>query len=456
VVEPAVSTLPDPTPLEPSPREAGEMLAISLKSFAPPKAIPVIDASVLLGNGQPLLPRLKALPLRPKVAPAPKGFGQQPKPAAAPSPAEPKKAVERATPQPPPAEAKQKAPAVSKPLQPGPTPKSAFVAKPVVAPEATPAPAPEAPKAAQPPPAKKAAGPVDSAKEKPPATPPAGPPKTEPVSKPVAVKSAPAAPAAQPPAAPPPAKIAPPPKNDPPAKAAAVASRSSESTDHTVPNFGAVVNTSMFGSLKVKIGLGALIAVLSIGVYIGATSKSKMSATSARASDGVGPSIMVGEGGWVEGWAGDPVGSHNGRQITIYRPSLKLSDYRFEFQGQIENKSIGWIFRAADPDNYYAMKLELVSPELPLKLALYKYLVLKGRQVQVGRVPIDVPVKSDTVFSIRVDVRGPKFNTYVQGQAVDFWTDDQLRSGGVGFLNERSERGKVKSVALSYLSGGTK
>jgi hypothetical protein len=212
----------------------------------------------------------------------------------------------------------------------------------------------------------------------------------------------------------------------------------------------------MFGSLKVKIGLGVLSAVLAIGVYFQATSKSKTSFNPAKAGDGVGPSIMVGEGGWVEGWAGDPIGLHNSRQITIYRPSLKLSDYRFEFQGQIENKSIGWIFRAADPENYYAMKLELVSQELPLQLALYKYLVLKGRQVQVGRVPIDVPVKSDTVFSIRVDVRGPKFNTYLQGQPVDFWTDDQLRSGGVGFLNERSERGKVKSVALSYLSGGMK
>jgi hypothetical protein len=212
----------------------------------------------------------------------------------------------------------------------------------------------------------------------------------------------------------------------------------------------------MFGSLKVKIGLGVLMAVMAIGIYFGATGKSKTSPNAAKVSDGVGPSIMVGEGGWVEGWAGDPIGLRADRQITIYRPSLKLSDYRFEFQGQIDTKSIGWIFRAADPQNYYAMKLQLVSPELPLTVVLYKYMVLKGRQVQVGRVPIELPVKGDTVFNIRVDVRGPKFNTYIQAQPVDFWTDDQLRSGGVGFLNERSERGKIKSVSLSYLSGGTK
>jgi hypothetical protein len=229
------------------------------------------------------------------------------------------------------------------------------------------------------------------------------------------------------------------------------------SADDAMPNFGAVVNTSVFGSLKIKLGIAAVVAVICGVAYFGMAGKpTKAPANVSTSADGVGPSIMVGEGGWVESWGGDPIGQHGGRQITMYRPSLKLSDYRIEFQGQIESKSIGWVFRASDPENYYAMKLMLVSQELPLTVALYKYIVLKGRQIQVGRVPIDVPVKNDTVFKIRVDVRGPKFNTFVQDQPVDVWTDDQLRSGGVGFLNERVERGRVKSVSLSYLTGGTK
>ncbi len=89
---------------------------------------------------------------------------------------------------------------------------------------------------------------------------------------------------------------------------------------------------------------------------------------------------------------------HAGRQITIYRPSLKLSDYRLEFQGSIDTKSIGWVFRAADPDNYYAMKLMTVSSGLSPKVALFKYLVANGRQTQVGRVPIDLAVQPDTVI----------------------------------------------------------
>jgi hypothetical protein len=39
---------------------------------------------------------------------------------------------------------------------------------------------------------------------------------------------------------------------------------------------------------------------------------------------------------------------------------------------------------------------------------------------------------------------------------VDVWTDDQLKAGGVGFLNEREERGKVKSVSIRYLNGAAK
>ena len=172
------------------------------------------------------------------------------------------------------------------------------------------------------------------------------------------------------------------------------------------------------------------------------------------AEEGVGPSIMLGEGGWEQGWAGDTNGSHAGRQITIYRPSLKLTNYRIEFQGEIENKSIGWVFRAMDPYNYYAMKLAIVTPGLTPKMALIKYMVVQGHETEVGRVPLDMAVRNDTLFNVRVDVRGSKFSTYVQGQAVDVWTDEQLKSGGVGFLNERAERARVKSASISYLNGG--
>ena len=224
----------------------------------------------------------------------------------------------------------------------------------------------------------------------------------------------------------------------------------------TVPSFNIAqpANNSWLSSLKVKLGIAIVLVVIACAYFLGwGGGKPHNAGGPPAVNDGSGPSIIMGEGGWVEGWGGDPTGLHVGRQITIYRPSLKLSDYRLEFQASIDAKSVGWVFRAADPNNYYAMKLMTVSSGLSSKVALFKYLVANGKQTQVGRVPIDLAVHPDTVFGVRLDVRGPQFTTYIQGQQVDSWTDDQLKIGGAGFLNEREERGKVKSVSIRYLSG---
>ena len=241
----------------------------------------------------------------------------------------------------------------------------------------------------------------------------------------------------------------------PEAKAVEVASSEPAAREIEAPHFGVTTTEkqSLLNSFTVKLAIAAALVALGITIYFVSGGKPQAPAVNP-AADKAGPSIMVGSGGWVEGWAGDPADAHYGRQITIYRPSLKLSDYRIEFKGDIETKSLGWVFRAADPENYYVMKLAMVTPGLQPKIALLKYVVLHGHETQAGRVPIDLNVQLETLYSVRVDVRGPKFTTYVQGQQVDTWTDDQLKSGGVGFLNEREERGRIKSVSVSLLSSG--
>ncbi len=100
------------------------------------------------------------------------------------------------------------------------------------------------------------------------------------------------------------------------------------------------------------------------------------------------------------------------------------------------------------------MKLAIVTPGLSPKFALIKYAVVQGHERELGRVPLDLAARNDMVFNVRIDVRGSKFSTYLQGQKVDVWTDEQFKSGGVGFLNERAERARIKSAAISYLTGG--
>jgi len=439
---------------------ATELFEISIRTFAPAKPA-LVGGDAVPSQVAPLLPHLKSLPLRPKIALA---VGYVP-PSAATAPSEVK------PPAPPPAGVRTPGPSkpafTSKPaarlIQPKqPTPS----VKPVLA---TAAKAPEprtpgSPKAVAPkadatkPAAKPAASqptPIEAGAARanvPEVSSKAAPEDKGPGGKPVASADT-RKPAADPskPAVDPskPAVGTRKPAADT-AKRAAVDAKTDD-----VPSFGIAqpAKGAWLGSLKVKLGIAIVFLVIACAYFLGwGGGKLNKPAIS---TDGSGPSIIMGEGGWVEGWAGDPTGLHGGRQITIYRPSLKLSDYRLEFQGSVDAKSLGWVFRASDPENYYAMKLGL-SSGLSTKVALFKYLVANGKQTQVGRVPIDLAVQPDTVFNIRVDVRGPQFTTYLQGQQVDSWTDDQLKIGGAGFLNEREERGKVKSVSIRYLSGAAK
>jgi hypothetical protein len=459
------------------PRFATELFEISIKTFPPAKPAP-IGGDALPSHVAPLLPQLKALPLRPKIALA---TGYVPPPGAA-APADSKPA----SPAPNPvrisgpakiASGSKPAARLTQPKQPAPSGKPGPPAA-AKAPEARPAsPAPPLqpkPSASQPAPVPEA-GTVrpdvpEGAQKAPPAENEQAP-KPEPAadqSKPAADQAGPAATPAKPagekakPAAdqPTPATDQRKPSGEP-RKPALDSKRAGERpTEDTVPSFGIAqpAGVSWLGSLKVKLGIALILLLIACTYFLWGGGKSSRPASANRVvpTDGSGPSIIMGEGGWVEGWGGDPVGMHAGRQITIYRPSLKLSDYRLEFQGSIDTKSVGWVFRASDPEDYYAMKLMTVSSGLPVKVALFKYLVANGKQTQVGRVPIDLAVQQDTVFNVRVDVRGPQFTTYLQGQQVDSWTDDQLKVGGAGFLNEREERGKVKAVSIRYLNGAAK
>jgi len=430
---------------QPVPSGSSELLTIPLKSFAPSKSSLAIEVDALSTLQQPTLPRMKALPLRPKVAMAPPGF----------APPQPK------APQTPPAknpvtEAKLKS-ATNIPIPPrtGDRPKPA-------APNRPPAQQPKPAQSAQPPrsgPPVRPSQPAATAQVQAPAaksTPAqAPPPAVKPATAPAPTVKAPST---REPIRVPPSRVEQPkPRSKPDLQLPSTPDQPTLTFETLQLQMMANNNTSFIGSLKGKLAVTAgLLVLLGSAAYFMSGKSHRTSASNSDIVDSVGPSIMMGEGGWVQGWGSDPVNAHVGRQITIYRPSLKLADYRIEFQGQIDTKSMGWVFRAADPNNYYAMKLMVVMPGPTPRLALVKYVVRSGRETEAGRVSLNIPARSDTVFSVRTDVRGLKYSTYVQGQPVDVWTDNQLPSGGVGFLNERSERARIKTVSIAYLTGGAK
>jgi hypothetical protein len=164
----------------------------------------------------------------------------------------------------------------------------------------------------------------------------------------------------------------------------------------------------------------------------------------------VSPAMEMGSAGWMSEWASDLKGSARGRQISLYRPSIAMSDYRLEFLGRIDRKSLGWVFRAVDSANYYAGKLESSASGL----VVTHFAVIRGVEGPHIQRPLPISAGAATTLRVKLEASGPRFTAYVQNQIVDDWEDDRLKTGGVGFLNEREERGQIESVQISILKGG--
>jgi hypothetical protein len=216
-------------------------------------------------------------------------------------------------------------------------------------------------------------------------------------------------------------------------------------SDLGLPSLSMEASSGFWGKLPVagKIGMAAALALV-----VGGVIELGMRGTGTAASVGprvveAGPALPATESGWITDWGVDP-GVRRQRQISLLRPSMILSDYRMEFQGQIDTKAIGWIFRALDPKNYYVMKLEMVKPGLEPTVALVRFAMINGEEQPHAQFPLTMPVRLDTLYKIRFEALGNHFTTWVQDQKIDEWTDDRIRMGGAGLYSDRGERASLK------------
>jgi hypothetical protein len=149
-------------------------------------------------------------------------------------------------------------------------------------------------------------------------------------------------------------------------------------------------------------------------------------------------------------WSYDAAGFVRPGPLAIFKPTVDLSDYRFEFLAEIDQKAMGWAFRAEDLNNYYAMKFVVEKPgPLPL-VHIVRYAVINGKQGPAIDKPLPMTVRTDMLYRVQVNVRGGDFTILTQGQVVDFWSDNRLRHGGVGFFCNRGERARLRWVEVSH------
>ena len=149
-------------------------------------------------------------------------------------------------------------------------------------------------------------------------------------------------------------------------------------------------------------------------------------------------------------WSYDASGFVQPGPLAVFKPSSDLTDYRFQFLGEIDQKGLGAAFRAIDLDNYYAVKLVVVKPgPLPL-VRLVRYAVINGKEERHTEKPLPIATRPDTLYRMIVDVRGSDFTIIAQGQVVDFWSDKRLARGGVGFFCNRGEKARIRWVEVSH------
>jgi hypothetical protein len=136
-------------------------------------------------------------------------------------------------------------------------------------------------------------------------------------------------------------------------------------------------------------------------------------------------------------------------KLRIWSDSLRMKDYQVEFVGEIQHKGMSWAYRAKDSRNYYANKIVITKPG-PLPAAdLVRYSMVNGEERGRHATRLNMTLRTDTLYRVHMSVKGSDFTTTVNGQMVDTWSDDRLKSGGVGFFAEEGEVASLRYVQVT-------
>ncbi len=149
-------------------------------------------------------------------------------------------------------------------------------------------------------------------------------------------------------------------------------------------------------------------------------------------------------------WSFDAAGFVKPGPLSLYRPSMNLTDYQLQFLGMIDKKALSWVVRAADFDNYYVLKLTVLKAGPRTTLGLTRYAVINGKAQDRVDTPVVMEAQPDTLYRVRLDVDGNDFSLGIQGLMIDSWREPRLSHGGVGFFTARGEESRVRWIALTH------
>jgi hypothetical protein len=134
--------------------------------------------------------------------------------------------------------------------------------------------------------------------------------------------------------------------------------------------------------------------------------------------------------------------------LRIWDESRNLGDYSFQFEGRVESKSLGWVVRAPNHNNYYAAKLAIPERGGSARPEIVRFSVIQGQESRRQHFPIPVQIDKDEFYSYEVRAVGDRILTIIGGRVVDQWRDARFRTGGVGFFSERGDKSSVRWAKL--------
>ena len=149
-------------------------------------------------------------------------------------------------------------------------------------------------------------------------------------------------------------------------------------------------------------------------------------------------------------WSYDRGGFVNVGALSLFEPSMRLTDYDLDALVQIESKGLGLVFRATSAQTYQAVKLRLEGSGPMRSLAVDRYAVIGGVASRGVFKRYPKPLQSDVLCRVHVAVRGDSFTLYVQDELIDYWSDPRLQQGGVGLYCSAGEHARAAWIRVSH------
>ena len=76
--------------------------------------------------------------------------------------------------------------------------------------------------------------------------------------------------------------------------------------------------------------------------------------------------------------------------------------------------------------------------------------MIAGRKGPVSRARIPFSLRNGKMYEIEVDAHGDGFTTRLEGRVVDFFQDNRLARGGVGFFSTGRDQARLRWISVTH------